>query len=69
VITITDPAVSNRSITVTLNDAYITNEAWPESKGADMHKLTLNFEGVATASAEAVAVVVVNGISTATGNG
>jgi hypothetical protein len=34
-----------------------------------MHKLTLNFEGVATAAAEAVAVVVVNGISSATGNG
>lgn len=69
VLTVTDPSVSNRTITFTLNDALITNSSLPQSKGSDMHKLTLNFEGTATSAAEALAVVVVNGIATAVGNG
>ncbi len=69
VLTVTDPSVSNRSHTLTLNDALLTASAIVGSKGGDMKTLSLTFRGMATASAEAVGVVVVNGVSTATGNG
>lgn len=69
VLTITDPAVSNRSITLTLNDAQLMDSAIAASKGGEMKTLSLSFEARATSAAEAVGVVVVNGVSSAVGNG
>lgn len=69
VLTITDPSVSNRSITLTLNDAQIVASAIPASQNADKITLSLSFEARATSAADAVGVVWINGVSTATGNG
>ena len=69
VITITDPAVSNRSITLTVNDARVVASAIGEQSGGDMITLSLQFDSTATTSADALTLVVVNGISTAVGNG